>query len=73
MRIVSGKVIGGKVVVDDGSLDEGTIVTVVAPEGQDAFELREEDEAALLRSIAQADRGEVVPASAVLGRLPRRE
>jgi hypothetical protein len=72
MRIVSGKVVDGKVVVEGESLDEGALVTVVAPEDEEAFELSAADEAALLASIAQAERGEVVPAATLLDRLRRR-
>jgi hypothetical protein len=71
MRIVSGRVVDGKVVVEGDSLDEGTVVTVVAPEDDETFELSPDEEAALLVSIAQADRGEVVPAATVLDRLRR--
>ena len=72
MRVVSGRVIGGKVVVEGEALDEGAVVTVVAPEHDEAFDLSAEDEAALLASIAQAERGEVVSAETVLDRLRRR-
>lgn len=71
MRIVFGKVIDGKVVVDGETLDEGTVVTVLAPEHDETFELSADDEAALLASIAEADRGEVVPATTALDRLRR--
>ena len=72
MRIVSGKVIGGKVVVENESLDEGAVVTVLAPEHDETFELSAADETALLASIEEANRGEVVPAATVLRRLRRR-
>ncbi|MCE9635705.1 MAG: hypothetical protein K8T90_08375 [Planctomycetes bacterium] len=71
MRIVSGRVVDGKVVVAGVPLVEGAVVTVVAPEGDETFELTAEDEATLLESIAQADRGDVVPAATVLDRLRR--
>lgn len=71
MRIVSGKVVDGRVVVEGEPLDEGAVVTIVAPEDDETFELSATDEAALLESIAQADRGDVVPAATVLDRLRR--
>ena len=37
MRVVSGKVVGGKVVVDGPALDEGTVVTVVAREDDESL------------------------------------
>ena len=73
MRIVSGKVIDGKVVVEGVPLDEGSTVTVLAREDDETFDVSDEDEAELLASIAQADRGDVVPAATVLERLRRRE
>jgi hypothetical protein len=71
MRIVSGRVVDGKVVVEGESLDEGAVVTVVAAESGETFDLTSEEEAAVLASIAQADRGDVVPAATVLERLRR--
>ncbi|TFH22169.1 MAG: hypothetical protein E4H03_09010 [Myxococcales bacterium] len=71
MRITSGKVISGKVVVDDDVLPEGATVTVVAPEESEEFELGPADEAALHEAIQQADDGNTVPANEVLSRLER--
>jgi hypothetical protein len=71
MRILSGKVVGGKVVVEGAVLDEGAVVTVVAREDDETFELSAEDEAALLAAIEEADRGAVVPAATLLERLRR--
>ena len=73
MRIDSGKVIDGKVVVEGESLDEGAVVTVVAREDDETFDLSAADEAELLAAIAEADRGQVVPAASVIERLRRRE
>ena len=73
MSIVSGKVIDGKVVVEGVSLDEGSTVTVVARDDDETFDVSDEEAAELLESIAQADRGDVVPAAKVLDRLRRRE
>ena len=41
-------------------LPEGLVVTVVAREDDETFEVTPEDEEALLAAIAQAERGEVV-------------
>ena len=69
MRITSGKVVSGKVVVDDEALPEGATVTVLAPDDPEGFELSSDDEAALLEAIGQADRGDVIKARDVLARL----
>ena len=65
MRITNGRVISGRVVVEGESLSEGATVTVLVPD-EGAFTLTAEDEAALLESIAEADRDEVVDGSDVL-------
>lgn len=67
MKVIRGKVVAGKVVVE-GSLPEGATVTVLAPEA-DFFTLTPEEEAALLAAISEADRGEVVEAESVLRKL----
>ncbi|MGQ0545270.1 MAG: hypothetical protein ACT4P3_08055 [Betaproteobacteria bacterium] len=72
MKIATGKVIGGKVVVDGAPLEEGTSVTVLARDDERGFTLSPEEEAELLLSIAEADRGDMVPAEEVLEKLARR-
>lgn len=57
MLITTGKVLGGTIKVDAKSLPEGAIVTVLAPEGDETFELLPEEE---------AKRGETTSASHVL-------
>jgi len=68
MRITKGKVIGGQIVVEGESLSEGTVVTVLVSD-EPTFTLSNEEEAALLEAIAEADRGEVLDAKDVLNRL----
>jgi hypothetical protein len=69
MRVTTGKVVLGKVVVEGEPLDEGTVVTVLAPEDSETFELNPEAEVALLAAIGEADRGEVVSGDEVLHKL----
>ncbi len=69
MRIASGKVVSGQVVVEGEPLPEGALVTVLAREEDETFELDPAAEAELLESIAQADRGELIPAEEVLRKL----
>jgi hypothetical protein len=70
MRVTTGRVEDGKIVVlEEPPLEEGTEVTIVVPEGDETFELNEEDEAELLAAIQQADRGEVVSGEEVLLKL----
>jgi hypothetical protein len=60
MRIATGKVVGGKVVLEGEPLAEGSVVTVVAKEEEETFDVSPEEEQALLEAIAQAERGQVV-------------
>jgi len=65
------KVLGGTIKVNAKSLSEGAIVTVLAPEGDETFELLPKEEAKLLAAIAEAERGETTSASHVLEQIRR--
>lgn len=60
MKIATGRVIDGKVVLEGEPLGEGTVVTVVVGDDDEAFEVSDQDEEALLAAVAQADRGQVI-------------
>jgi len=60
MTFATGRVVGGKVVLEGEPLAEGSVVTVVAREDDGTFEVSFEEERALLEAVAQADRGQVV-------------
>ena len=72
MKVATGKVVGGKVVLEGVFLEEGTSVTVLATDDEAGFELTPEQEAELMLSIAEADLGETVSAEEVLAKLARR-
>ena len=72
MKMAIGKVVGGKVVVEGVSLQEGASVTVLSRDDEGGFELTPEQERELLLSIAEADRGEMVSAEEVLTKLAHR-
>ena len=72
MKIATGKVVGGKVVIDGAPLEEGMSVTVLARDDENGFTLSPEEEAELLLSIAEADRGDSISAEEVLEKLARR-
>jgi len=69
MRVTKGKVVNGQITVDDESFDEGAVLTVLVSD-EKTFTLTDIEEAALLESIAEADRGELLDATDVLKRLP---
>ena len=60
MKVATGRIVGGKVVLEGEPWAEGSVVTVVAREDDEAFDVSPEEERALLEAIAQADRGQVV-------------
>jgi hypothetical protein len=66
MRIASGTVRSGQIIVDGEPLPDGSAVTVLLREEDETFELDPIAEAELLSSLAEADRGELVPAEQVL-------
>jgi hypothetical protein len=71
MKVATGKVVGGKVVVEGVALEEGASVTVLAKDDEGSFELTPDQENELLLSIAEADRGETISAEEVLAELAR--
>jgi hypothetical protein len=50
-------------------LATGTVVTILAREADETFGVPPDREAELLESIAQADRGEMIPADELIERL----
>ncbi|MGH8479115.1 MAG: hypothetical protein ACREXK_05955 [Gammaproteobacteria bacterium] len=60
MKVATGRVVEGKVVLEGEPLAEGSVVTVVVREDNETFEVTPEEERALLEAIAQADRGQVI-------------
>lgn len=73
MKVTTGKVESGRIVVEGESLAEGAIVTVLAPEDGEVFELSAGDEAALLASVEEAERGDVIDGDVFLRELGNRE
>ena len=69
MRITKGKVVGGRVIVEGERLTEGSVVTILIPEDR-TFTLTDEDEAALLEAISEADEGDLLDAIDVFKQLP---
>lgn len=65
MRVTSGKVSSGQIVVEGEPLPDG-VVTILSRERDESFELDAGAEAEILLSLAEADRGELIPAEDVL-------
>jgi len=69
MKVVTGKVVSGRIVVEGEPLQEGCTVTIIAPEADEAFVLDAEAEASLLAAIAEADRGETITGEELMNKL----
>lgn len=69
MKVVTGKVVSGNIVIEGEPLEEGSTVTVLAPERDETFALDADAETSLLAAIAEADRGEVITGEQLLSRL----
>ena len=60
MRIATGTVVSGKVVLDDSAIADGTDVYVLTRDGDEAPRLAPEELAELEAGIAEADRGDMI-------------
>ena len=61
MRVATGTVVDGKIVVNDPEIKDGTDVFILTREGEDSVRLSPEELADLEAGIAEADRGEMIP------------
>lgn len=66
MLITTARVTNGVIQIDSNDLPDGTVVTLLAHEGDETFELTSEQESQLLNAIAEAERGELIDASEFL-------
>lgn len=69
MTIVTGKVVNGRIEVEDVELPEGTEVAVCYSGDEPEVHLTANELAELDAAIAEADRGEGIPAEEVLREL----
>ena len=60
MKITTGTVVQGHIVVEGQPFSEGEKVTILGHDDQTPFRVTAEEKRLLLESIAQADRGEFV-------------
>ena len=60
MKVATGKVVDGKVVLQGEALAEGSVVTVLAWDNDETFEVSPDEERELLAAITEAERGAVI-------------
>ena len=71
MRVATGTVVAGQVVLDDSEFIDGTHVVVVSRDREDEVRLSAEELAELEAGIAEADRGETISGDELFARLRR--
>ncbi|HNS22949.1 MAG TPA: hypothetical protein PKH24_20790 [Sedimentisphaerales bacterium] len=69
MKVVTGRVISGRIEVEGEPLEESCTVTVLAPEPDEVFMLDSQSEEVLLAAIGEADRGETLSSEELMNRL----
>jgi hypothetical protein len=72
MKVATGKVVDGKVLLEGEPLTEGSIVTVLAEDDDETFDVTPEQEQELLAAMAEAERGEVISWEELREQLRRR-
>lgn len=60
MKLLTAKVIDGRLDLPEGVLEEGVTITLLVPEGDEDFDLTEEQQEELAQALAEAERGEGV-------------
>lgn len=69
MRVMTGTVRAGKVVLDEDAVADGTDVWVVTADAGETAQLSAAEHAEVEAGIAEADRGELIEGDAWLARL----
>ncbi len=71
MRVTTGTVVAGQVVLDDVEFIDGTQVVVVSRDEETDVRLSPEELAELEAGIAEADRGDMISGEELFARLRR--
>ena len=69
MQVATGKIVNGKVVMENLSLPEGTLVTVFADDAEPAVRLSAAEEAELVEALDEADSHDGITAEEMFDRL----
>lgn len=71
MKIATGTVVKGTIIVDDPEFKDGTDVFILTREREEEVHLSAEELAELEAGIAEAERGEMIPGDELFARLRR--
>lgn len=72
MKVITGKVVNGKVDLPPGEIPDGATVAVVTSDNSDPVELSKEEEQELTKAIEAIARGEYIDGDELLTRLKAR-
>ena len=70
MKVITGTVVDGKIVVEGEPLTDGSKVTVIAPD-EETFELSPQQEAEILIAISEIEQGKGIDGRRFLEELER--
>jgi hypothetical protein len=73
MKLATGKVVGGKIVVEGEPLEEGATVTILAQEDDETFQVGPREEAELIRRMQEMRQGHFVDGDELLRELEESE
>ena len=71
MQLATGTVVNGKVILEGADFPEGTVVTVLARESVETFDIPPDLEIELQASMEEIERGETITAAELFERLRR--
>jgi len=71
MKVITGTVVEGKIIVEGEPLTDGSKVTVLAQEDEATFELSPEQEAEILESISEIEQGKGIEGHRFLAELEK--
>jgi len=71
VSVLIGTLVGGRVIVRDGTIADGTDVYIVVQEADEQVRLTPDERADLEAGIAEADRGELISEDELFERLDR--
>ncbi len=71
MKVITGTVVEGKIIVEGEPLTDGSKVTVIAQEDEATFELTPAQEAEILEAISDIERGKGIDGHKFLEDLER--
>jgi hypothetical protein len=71
MKIITGKIVDGRIVVEGTPFDEGSTVTVIVGDDDESFELSAGQESALLLALEEAEQGDTLSPDELFASLRR--